>query len=1059
MRGLNKEKLSSISRPEFQYDFGKENALEFMVTHCQYEMDYRLKSWGPVIHVYGVTALGHSVLLKVRNFKPYFKIKPPDRGVKSTDDLREQLEHHLDFALRKNRKEGQIPPSDTGMSITHSITKLHEKPIMGYCLEPSLLYKVELTSPLQIPIARQLFEAGLVYKGKKAETYEANIAYVMRFMVDSKFGGCEWIRIPLFPTTESAISTCNIECDLWNYKDIVPLKRDVIAPIRILSFDIECCKLPEPKGFPHPHIDPVSQIGCSLKVYGQPEEYHHGIVFCLVPFNKGVRLPLTDPNVDVITFESEKELLAAFAEYIVRYADPDVFTGYNVDGFDWWYLFERAKTLLEPRFAILSRLKGRTCRAVRASFNSKAFGAREDYSAKIPGRFTFDMLKYIQRSFKLRSYTLNNVSNHFLKETKIDMPYELIPEYQNGTDDQRAHLSYYCFVDAHLCLRLMDKLMALVNSIEQSRVTGVIPDFLLARGAQIKTLSNLMQFTFAEQYAIPTSTEAENKDKTKGATVLEPTRGFHEDPVCTLDFASLYPSIMQWKNMCYTTKVTKEYARKHLGSNDVYDPIPGTDPPYRFVKPHIHSGILPRMLKMLLGRRKIAKGDLKRETDPFKRAVLDGRQLALKIVANSVYGFVKANMVCDKDLMSAVTGWGRNMISDTKRIAETYPRCKVVYGDTDSVMVKMVGATLEETFAIGEKIAEECTKYFGEPHVLELEKVYWPYLLIGKKKYAGKKYMSKDAKPTLASSGLENVRRDNAKIASVNLEKCLYILLMEGNPKKAIDLVHTVLRDLMLGKTDLSQLIITKGLSKSKKHYEGSVAKQPHAELAKRIAKRSLTTGETVPHTGDRVKYVIVDGHKKDKTSELAEDPLYALQHNRPINVQYYIEKQLLKPLCKIFTPVLAPNETTHKYNRKGERIDKTLNDYKELTAYKVLFEGPHMHAIRVLPIDRTVGIMSMFKQSTKPVKRKCYKCTTIIPVSRLLCNTCSANRQHVKIELEQELEKAQYDHDYAWLKCKVCVKGITDEKMCGNMDCDNFFHRQVVITDLEDVIDKLNTL
>ena len=49
-----------------------------------------------------------------------------------------------------------------------------------------------------------------------------------------------------------------------------------------------------------------------------------------------------------------------------------------------------------------------------------------------------------------------------------------------------------------------------------------------------------------------------------------------------------------------------------------------------FVKAHASKGILPEILEELLGARKRAKADLKVATDPFLRAVLDGRQLALK---------------------------------------------------------------------------------------------------------------------------------------------------------------------------------------------------------------------------------------------------------------------------------------------------------------------------------------------------------------------------------------------------------------------------------------------
>lgn len=50
-----------------------------------------------------------------------------------------------------------------------------------------------------------------------------------------------------------------------------------------------------------------------------------------------------------------------------------------------------------------------------------------------------------------------------------------------------------------------------------------------------------------------------------------------------------------------------------------------------FVTSKKRRGLLPSVLEDLIAARKRAKADLKKETDPFRRAVLDGRQLALKV--------------------------------------------------------------------------------------------------------------------------------------------------------------------------------------------------------------------------------------------------------------------------------------------------------------------------------------------------------------------------------------------------------------------------------------------
>ena len=59
----------------------------------------------------------------------------------------------------------------------------------------------------------------------------------------------------------------------------------------------------------------------------------------------------------------------------------------------------------------------------------------------------------------------------------------------------------------------------------------------------------------------------------------------------------------------------------------------------------------------------------------------------------------------------------------------------VIYGDTDSVMVKFGVKTLEEAMRLGQEAAEYVTSKFIKPIKLEFEKVYFPYLLINKKRY------------------------------------------------------------------------------------------------------------------------------------------------------------------------------------------------------------------------------------------------------------------------------------------------------------------------------------
>ena len=124
---------------------------------------------------------------------------------------------------------------------------------------------------------------------------------------------------------------------------------------------------------------------------------------------------------------------------------------------------------------------------------SKQLGRRENKNTNIEGRVTFDLLLVLVRDYKLRSYTLNAVSYHFLQEQKEDVHHSIITDLQNGNEQTRRRLAVYCLKDAYLPLRLIEKLMCFINYMEMARVTGVPLSCLLTRGQQIKVVSQLLR--------------------------------------------------------------------------------------------------------------------------------------------------------------------------------------------------------------------------------------------------------------------------------------------------------------------------------------------------------------------------------------------------------------------------------------------------------------------------------------------------------------------------------------------------------------------------------------
>jgi len=581
-------------------------------------------------------------------------------------------------------------------------------------------------------------------------------------------------------------SNCQIEAEI-SYRDLIAHKPEgdwaKMAPLRILSFDIECAGR---KGiFPEANHDPVIQIANVVTRYGEKQPFIKN-VFCLEETS-----PIT--NTQVLEFDKEQELLRRWSEFIQE-VDPDVIIGYNICNFDFPYLLDRAKHLKVIGFDQWTRLRNARSEAKATNFSSKQMGNRDTKATNTNGRLQLDLLQLVQRDHQLRSYTLNSVCAQFLGEQKEDVHHTMITELFNGTPENRRRLAVYCLKDAWLPQRLMDKLSCLENYTEMSRVTGVPFNFLLSRGQQVKFISQLFRKTREQHLVIPNLPNAGGDDgQYEGATVIEPTRGYYDCPIATLDFASLYPSIIQAHNLCYTTMLKKEAIEKlKLVKDEDYIVTPNGD---MFCTVKQRKGLLSQILEELLTARKQAKRELATETDPFKKAVLNGRQLALKISANSVYGLTGASngKVPCLAIASSTTAYGRQMIERTKgeveakyTIANGYTHdAQVIYGDTDSVMVKFGTTDLREAMKLGEEAAAFVSSKFVKPIKLEFEKVYFPYLLINKKRYAGLYYTNPDKYDKMDTKGIETVRRDNCRLVQNVIETVLRMILIDRDVQGA----------------------------------------------------------------------------------------------------------------------------------------------------------------------------------------------------------------------------------------------------------------------------------
>jgi DNA polymerase delta subunit 1 len=579
----------------------------------------------------------------------------------------------------------------------------------------------------------------------------------------------------------------------------------------------------------------------------------------------------------------------------------------------------------------------------------------------------------------------------------------------------------------------MHKLLFLINYTEMARVTGVPIMYLLERGQSIKVISQLLRKAKQKGMIVPVMRKNISDDKYEGATVIDPIRGFYDIPIATLDFASLYPSIMMAHNLCYSTLLTKSQAEAL--PQDQWEKTPNGD---YFIKSSVHQGLLPEILQELLSARSKAKKDMAAAADPFVQAVLNGRQLALKISANSVYGFTGAQvgqLPC-LAISSSVTSYGREMIFHTKNTVEKrYTKAngyefdaQVIYGDTDSVMVKFGTSSLEESMRLGKEAAGVVSEEFIKPIKLEFEKVYYPYLLMNKKRYAGLYWTKLDTFDKIDAKGIETVRRDNCLLVRNVITEALDTLLVQRSPEKAIENVKKHIQQLLLGKIDLSLLVISKSLAKGV-GADDYLNKQPHSELAARMRKRDPLSA---PNVGDRVPYVIIGSSKGAKTHEKSEDPLYALEHRLGIDTDWYLDHQLKKPLERIFEPIL------------GDKVTKEL------------FSGEHTNHVKRIT-NKGAAIFQFAK-----VVASCVRCkATLSAGQNALCTKCEPFRAEVYIEKNNEVRECEDHFSRLWSQCQRCQGSINQKVLCESKDCPIFYRRKKAQIDLSDAmaeLDRFNT-
>jgi len=610
----------------------------------------------------------------------------------------------------------------------------------------------------------------------------------------------------------------------------------------------------------------------------------------------------------------------------------------------------------------------------------------------------------------------------------------------------------------------------------------------------------------------------------EGATVIEPDVGFYKTPIATLDFASLYPSIMMKHNLCTTTWIKKEdeyrigLDEKNGGINK--EDVHITPVGYYFVNIEKKKGILVSILEELISARSKAKKDMNNAENENIKSVMNGRQLALKISANSVYGFTGAistgSLPCI-EISSSVTSYGRDMINIVKKYIENEFTIKngydydskVIYGDTDSVMVNFCGnntgfnydnkknvnnninnknnLTVSKAIELGKIASDKINRnLFKKPISIEFEKVYYPYILMKKKRYVGLFWSKPEKYDKMDIKGIELARRDNCNFVKIIMKKSLELIMEKDDPIGAVNYIRNEVNNLIDGKIDISQLVISKSLTTEPEKYK---SKQPHAGVVLRMKKKEVDNNylknnklnfisNKIPVVGDRVPFVFVskktNDHKKISLDayEKSEDPLVVLHEKIPIDYEFYFFNHVLKPITKLFMFVINNfNNIDDKFkNIKNDDLinffmDKTKNilffdiinkiNKKNLLSKRINYEINQIN--NDIKNNNNGNILNFIK-----ISKKCLICKikNILNDDFLYCDDCKLNNKdkineyqnNINIDLENKKKK---DIEFKSI-CMKCQGDHYGEVICQNTDCEIFYSKENVIIDIEDITKKI---
>lgn len=510
------------------------------------------------IRIYGINQEGKNICLRVNNFTPYVYIELPDnirwnngkaqlvcnkinnilgeyRPLKKSLVMKYKL-YGAEYDINGNKKK--FPYLICTFSSKKDITKLY----------------YGLTKSINIP------SIGLI----KLKIHESDADPILQFTTAAKINTVGWVNFRGNKCSElNKLTLCDEEY-IVQWKNIInDEKTQTIVYPKILGYDIEVYSS-NPNRMPQAENpeDKIFQISCVINRVGDDEKSYRKYLLTLGETDDSI-----GNDINVQTYKTEADLLVGFAKFI-RDENPNIITGYNIMGFDYPYMIDRAKlTMCFDEFDMQSFSKTSHCKEKEIAWSSSAYKNQSFKYLETEGRLVIDLHSVVRRDFKFNNYKLKTVSEHFIGKTKDDLSpkgifkcYDVGMTKKNGkyTKSAKKAMSIcgkYCVQDSVLVNLLMEKLQTWIGVSEMGKTWCVPITYIYTKGQQIKVFSQVYKYCTSENIVVEKDgyTCQENERYT-GAHVFLPVPGGYKN-VVPFDFSSLYPTTIIAYNIDYHTWV------------------------------------------------------------------------------------------------------------------------------------------------------------------------------------------------------------------------------------------------------------------------------------------------------------------------------------------------------------------------------------------------------------------------------------------------------------------------------------------------------------------------